>query len=135
MRLALREVEQHLGKVAVGPSEPGAGVRPVVNADRLMNEAEAVRVLCHDAVSAQYPWHNDGGAQREHNALHARKAPTENKTLMVAAQTEKVNAHVGDEVQRPRDVLVIVGSKDGGNLGHRPGMVHVRQSIEKHTSH
>ncbi len=68
----------------------------------------------------------------KHNELHARKAPTKNKTLMVAAYMEKkVNAHVGDEVQRPRDVLVIVGSKDGGDLGHWPGSVHVRQSIEK----
>lgn len=88
-----------------------------------------------DAVSAQYSWRNDGCGQREHNELHARKAPTKNKTLMVAAQMEKVNTHVGDEVQRPRDVLVIVSSKDGGNLGHRPGSVHVRQSIEKHTPH
>ena len=46
VRLALREVEEHLGEVAVRPGKPRAGpVGHVVYRDRLVNEAQAVSSL------------------------------------------------------------------------------------------
>lgn len=44
-RLALRKVQQHLGKVAVCPREPRPSVRPVVDVDRLVDEAQACSIL------------------------------------------------------------------------------------------
>ena len=45
MRLAACEVEQHLREVAVRPREPRAGVRAVVDVDRLVDETETCSVL------------------------------------------------------------------------------------------
>ena len=45
VRLAAREVEQHLGEVAVRPCEPRAGVRAVIDVDRLVDQAKARSVL------------------------------------------------------------------------------------------
>ena len=47
VRLALREVEEHLGEVAVRPREPRACVGAVVDGDGLVDETEAASVLCH----------------------------------------------------------------------------------------
>lgn len=44
--LSLREIQDHLGKVAVRPSEPGAGVVfGVVDANALVDEAQVTRIL------------------------------------------------------------------------------------------
>ena len=48
--LALREVEEHLSKVAVRPREPWAGVLPVIDGDGLANEPKTTSVL-HDPQS------------------------------------------------------------------------------------
>ena len=46
LRLAAREVQKHLCEVAICPGEPWPCVRSrVVNVDRLVNEAQSVRVL------------------------------------------------------------------------------------------
>ena len=47
MWLALREVEEHLGEVAVCPREPRACVGAVVDGDGLVDKTEAASVLCH----------------------------------------------------------------------------------------
>ncbi len=45
VRLALREVEEHLSEVAVCPREPWAGVLTIVDGDGFVDEAQATRVL------------------------------------------------------------------------------------------
>ena len=52
--LALREVEEHLSKVAVRPREPWAGVLPVIDGDGLVNEPKTTSVL-HDPQSVPGP--------------------------------------------------------------------------------
>jgi hypothetical protein len=110
LRLAAREVEEHLCKVAVHPGEPRPCVgRRVVDVDRLVDQSQPVRVLY-----VQQPTYAAGDA----SSVGIRDDST-------------AGTYVRNQVQRIQDVVVVVGAEDSGYLRHRPRVpdVHMRAAI------